>query len=1459
MSRKWKISLFSLLFILLIFVVTACDNNKSNGNQDPEWGEWVVTKAATCTEEGVETRTAKNDSSKTETRAIQKKAHTPGQAVHENVKPATCTVDGSYDEVVYCTKCETKLSTKHHTEDHTGHDYHSSSQAATCEHAETITYTCENCGNHYEVTGSPKLQHQLEGKQKEATTLVSGETCKYQVTTTDVCELCGKEVTLTINIIEKHNYTAAVTKEATCTEKGVITYTCTHDNKSYTEAIPVNTDAHTWNNGTTDDKGVTTFACTHCDAEKKTFSAKTEIQQAVPAEIMQQATEIELKNATIAFDENAKETFNGAENVTIKADTVNTEDLNLDENTMAKIGDSTVFDFTCQVGSTQVSQFMGSVKVTLPYTLSEGEDPNNIAVWYLDGETPTQINAVYSNNTVTFETNHFSRYVIVKLTPEELCEMYDHVWTVVLEKDATCSQYGEIMTVCSRCGEVHNELTEMVDHDFDIDHEHSVAPTYDAEGYTEYACRNCDATKRVIIPKKPRPADNRIQNLINSLFEEDYFISVDGLEQLANVAMANSQIKLTEDGNIYMISRAVNQETGEVMLNIVDMGNGLAYYVSDDGYRISTASMNFDLNMIKKMVYAVTELIPTDLGNTVLEKALPILFDVETTDTEVTLTFNTEKLITLYDNLLNKTIGENVDILIGKGTTTALTTLVDAALDMTVSELVTLLEGMGITVDTVADLVKQIPGTELFNADSIKGFITLAGNMKVLDVINAAIPMLQQMMSNDNQNQANPQTPISNGTTPLVQETETEEPVDGDDDASEEETTFVPITKKQIMDGLTGILAMKVTDLVAMFAPNGEAIIAQLPTKADLETLTEDLLDLKITLNNKYQFKKLEAEVKFNETIKTMAKVPAGMDVDITAVIEHQNKEDVLNVNDTIVLVKDACDTFNITLDNSEWFTTALADYLKMNSNTALTFDVSRTDGGYLVKSSTFKVEANEWTDEGPEIKQVDAYYVFMVSNDSANSRYVYRDGNKIYKTINLNGYLVYKLSDDQLEQNQIYLYGKLTYDPTTETYTFGKETYNNPCFSQYDYITKEQYEAARNYKLDMDKPENYIFYKYTNLFTNKVSYDYDRIGNSRTDFVYFLTDEQMAAGKQSSNSIFGDLKIYYDSAIVSYYIRYKATADGFVFDGIYANVQVINAYYVGGVRATYSDSLQVAVTENVDLGTFKITFGTPTAVNDCTKKYTVTVLVRGIEEEFEYFKSTHVGETTRTETKIDDCHYHIVEKCSACNEVRDEYDSTRHDYQTTEIVKAVGTLSGLRITECSKCHEGGYVEEYWCEHYNVEYNEETEEYTCRTCGFTWSGVRRPVIFLNQVENDADIKISYQLTDDYKYDGLSRFTNFYDIGLFIYYEVADEEAESGKESGYFSLDVDYRVAETEYRKYDETTYTHKYMVFDRMAVREAMSAWLQENYKEGIQYKLYIGVTDYMGGNYSYFLEISLS
>ena len=87
------------------------------------WDEGVVTKEPTCLEEGIRTYTCQNDPSHTRTEAIGKTGHTSSAAIRENEIPATCTAEGSYDEVIYCSVCHEELSRITKTTEKIPHSY----------------------------------------------------------------------------------------------------------------------------------------------------------------------------------------------------------------------------------------------------------------------------------------------------------------------------------------------------------------------------------------------------------------------------------------------------------------------------------------------------------------------------------------------------------------------------------------------------------------------------------------------------------------------------------------------------------------------------------------------------------------------------------------------------------------------------------------------------------------------------------------------------------------------------------------------------------------------------------------------------------------------------------------------------------------------------------------------------------------------------------------------------------------------------------------------------------------------------------------------------------------------------------------------------------------------------------------------------------------------------------------
>ena len=74
-------------------------------------------------------------------------------------------------------------------------------------------------------------------------------TCKESGVKTYTCEACGDFYTEDIAKSTTHSYTSQVTKEATCKETGIKTFTCSVCGDSYTETIN-KTNNHNWNEAT---------------------------------------------------------------------------------------------------------------------------------------------------------------------------------------------------------------------------------------------------------------------------------------------------------------------------------------------------------------------------------------------------------------------------------------------------------------------------------------------------------------------------------------------------------------------------------------------------------------------------------------------------------------------------------------------------------------------------------------------------------------------------------------------------------------------------------------------------------------------------------------------------------------------------------------------------------------------------------------------------------------------------------------------------------------------------------------------------------------------------------------------------------------------------------------------------------------------------------------------------------
>lgn len=161
--------------------------------------------------------------------------HTPGAAVRENEVPATCTKDGSHDEVIYCTVCKAEISRKTITDKALGHDWDSTTgKCKRCETACDHKWTngkCDTCGYTCQHVGGDAV------KEKEVPATCTKDGSHDEVV---YCTICKSEVSRT-NVVDKatgHKWDdGVVTTQPTTGKEGVKTFTCTVCKETKTETI----------------------------------------------------------------------------------------------------------------------------------------------------------------------------------------------------------------------------------------------------------------------------------------------------------------------------------------------------------------------------------------------------------------------------------------------------------------------------------------------------------------------------------------------------------------------------------------------------------------------------------------------------------------------------------------------------------------------------------------------------------------------------------------------------------------------------------------------------------------------------------------------------------------------------------------------------------------------------------------------------------------------------------------------------------------------------------------------------------------------------------------------------------------------------------------------------------------------------------------------------------------------
>ena len=216
----------------------------------------------TATTTNAETSEAATTITETTTSKVTESTTAATQAPTEKATPAP-TEKATEKQTEKPTEHPAQKPTEPATQAHT-HNYTATiTKQPTCTAEGVKTFRC-SCGDSYtEAISAAGHVFGAYVYNNDATEAADG-------TETAACTICGAKDTRTAagtKIAHVHNYTAVVTKAATCAEEGVKTYTCSCGS-SYTEAVPVI--AHSFgdyiynDDATTEKDGTRTATCSVC-------------------------------------------------------------------------------------------------------------------------------------------------------------------------------------------------------------------------------------------------------------------------------------------------------------------------------------------------------------------------------------------------------------------------------------------------------------------------------------------------------------------------------------------------------------------------------------------------------------------------------------------------------------------------------------------------------------------------------------------------------------------------------------------------------------------------------------------------------------------------------------------------------------------------------------------------------------------------------------------------------------------------------------------------------------------------------------------------------------------------------------------------------------------------------------------------------------------------------------------
>ena len=535
--KRTKLLLALVAVVVLCLSLAACDSHTHT------YGEWTLTTQPTETATGEATRTC-TECGEAETVTVAALSDTTVWTA--STTAATHTEDG---KTVYTSDygtVEIKLPklADNHVFDKQVVDAKYLKSEATCTEAAVYYKSCA-CGESSKEHGGETfttgeaLGHDFEhgtevaGSRKAATCIAEGE---YKVK----CSRCDEVKTITLDIDSNaHDWDeGTITTPATCSAKGVKTFTCKHDGThTKTEDVAIDPTAHTFNQEVTDTKYLKSAAvCTEkavyykscvCGESSKEHGGETFTTGEALGHDFEHGTEVagSRKAATCIAEGEYKVKCSRCDEVKTITLAIDPNAHDWDEGTIttpATCSAEGVKTFTCKHDSNHTK------------TESVAIDPD--AHDWNEGviTTPATCSATgVKTYTCAHNSNH-TRTETVPVDPNAHKAEAD--WTI--DTPATCTQNGSKSHHCEYCdAKLDNEVIPATGHDEYQFVSWETEPTETAAGVANVKCGKCNAelTQEVAALTDPMWTKTETPATYDAAGNKAYTAMVFGSEQTINV------------------------------------------------------------------------------------------------------------------------------------------------------------------------------------------------------------------------------------------------------------------------------------------------------------------------------------------------------------------------------------------------------------------------------------------------------------------------------------------------------------------------------------------------------------------------------------------------------------------------------------------------------------------------------------------------------------------------------------------------------------------------------------------------------------------------------------------------------------------------------------------------------------------------------------------------------------